>query len=253
VGREIRVMRGKPDLRSVPEPLASELREVQATEVPRRVVGVVEDVRMAAVQGRAGPVVYTEYRQQDRGFWYGSLEPRFVVRARPGAIVPLDRVSTVLRSEGAGGEVVQAADLRDLLERAIGARGALALLSSSGFLFTVIAALLVGIGVYGVLAETVNRREMEWGVRMALGAGPWGIAGELAREVVPLLAAGLALGLAGSVAGNFVIAALVVSRSVQASTWLLAGAALAITVGAAVVVPLRRVFRLDPVRLLRSN
>ena len=42
------------------------------------------------------------------------------------------------------------------MESSIGARGALALLSSSGALFTAIAALLLGIGVYALFSDALN-------------------------------------------------------------------------------------------------
>ena len=253
IGREIRLVREAPDLTNVAEPLASELKAVEIAEIPRRIVGVVDDIRMTGVQQRVRPVVYTEYRQQDNGFWYGTLYPIFIIRSRTDGAVPLDRVVGILRAQLSGGEVVRAADLQSLVESSIGTRGALALLSSSGALFTAIAALLAGIGVYALLSETLNRREVEWGVRMALGAGPWTIAGHLAREVLPVLVAGLALGIVASIASSATIRTFVVAGGIERGTWLLAGLALGVTIGAAAASPLRRVLKLDPVRLLRSN
>jgi hypothetical protein len=77
------------DLSDVPAPLASELKDSTIGEIPRRIVGVVDDIRMSGLQRLFWPVVYTEYRQQDKGLWYGCLEPKFIIRSRPAGAVPL--------------------------------------------------------------------------------------------------------------------------------------------------------------------
>ncbi|RPH58598.1 MAG: FtsX-like permease family protein, partial [Acidobacteria bacterium] len=97
VGRVIHVVREQADLSDVPEPLATELKSSVVGEVPRRIVGVVDDIRTSAIGGQFAPVIYTEYRQQDRGFWYGTLYPMFIVRAPTAAPVPVERVIATLR------------------------------------------------------------------------------------------------------------------------------------------------------------
>ena len=67
----------------------------------------------------------------------------------------------------------------------------------SGF-FGALALLLVGLGLYGMVAQAVNARRTEIGLRLALGAQPTGIVRLVFHRVGALLVVGLAVGLAGS-------------------------------------------------------
>jgi hypothetical protein len=64
-----------------------------------------------------------------------------------------------------------------------------------------LALLLAGIGLYGIVAQAVRTRQVEIGLRMALGAPPAGIVRLVLRRVGVLIMVGLALGLAGSLWG----------------------------------------------------
>jgi putative ABC transport system permease protein len=66
--------------------------------------------------------------------------------------------------------------------------------------FAVIGLLLASLGVYGVLAYYVSQRTREIGVRAALGATRGQLAGLVLRQSMPPIAAGVALGIAGSFA-----------------------------------------------------
>ena len=83
----------------------------------------------------------------------------------------------------------------DLVRRAqAGTRFTLILIA----IFATMAALLVGVGLYGVLATVVRQRTAELGVRMALGASPSTILRLVVGHGLGLSAAGLAVGLAAA-------------------------------------------------------
>ena len=68
------------------------------------------------------------------------------------------------------------------------------LVASISELFGLLALLLTCVGLYGLMAYTVNRRIAEIGVRMALGAQPARIARMVFCETLLLLTGGLAIG-----------------------------------------------------------
>jgi predicted permease len=118
----------------------------------------------------------------------------------------------------------------------------------------VLALLLAGIGLYGIVAHGVRQRVREIGIRMALGADRRDIAATAVRQGVRLAAVGLALGLLLAVVLSRLLSS--VLFGVGALDPLALGATvvlLAATLVAAVLVPTRRAARLDPVSALRTE
>src|SRR5262249_15729917 len=74
--------------------------------------------------------------------------------------------------------------------------------ASLASIFAAFAALLTGIGIYGLLSYAVTQRTGEIGIRIALGAGSGNILGLVSNQVLGMVAAGVALGLAGSFAAS---------------------------------------------------
>lgn len=83
--------------------------------------------------------------------------------------------------------------MSERLERSLESRKALVWLSS---LFGILALLLSGVGIYGVLAYVVSQRTKEIGIRMALGAKSAVLIRSVAGQGLRLAGAGLAIGLA---------------------------------------------------------
>ena len=71
--------------------------------------------------------------------------------------------------------------------------------------FGLLATVLASVGLYGVMAFVVTRRSKELGIRLALGAEPGSVIWIVMREVLTLLAIGLAIGLPAAMAlGGYV-------------------------------------------------
>ena len=121
-------------------------------------------------------------------------------------------------------------------------------------LFGAVGAVLVGIGLYGLLAFTVNRRLNEIGVRMALGA----TRGDITRMILTSAAACVGVGLlAGApiamwgqrLAANWV-------ENLQPVGWLPIFSAAVIVIAVAMLstlIPVQRAAAVDPADALRRD
>jgi putative ABC transport system permease protein len=118
----------------------------------------------------------------------------------------------------------------------------------------VLALLLAGLGIYGVMAFRVSQNTVEIGLRMALGAGQGRVRRQILAEGLTLAACGLALGLAGAYA---------LGRSMQSVLYgtgalslpVLAAASLLLLAAAALAcyLPARRASAVDPMIAMRQE
>jgi len=118
--------------------------------------------------------------------------------------------------------------------------------------FGLLATLLATVGLYGVMAFVVARRRKELGIRLALGARTGGVIWLVMREVLVLLAIGLAVGVPAAFAlGRFVASQLYGIQphdpAIAVSTVVL----LAVVSAAAGLIPAHRASRIDPILALR--
>jgi predicted permease len=116
------------------------------------------------------------------------------------------------------------------------------------------ALLLAMMGIYGVMAYTVEQRTQEIGIRMALGAVGGDVIRQFLREGGKLIVIGVVLGLAGAFALSKYISSLLYNTSVRDPlTFAAVAAALALVAVAACFVPARRATRVDPMVALRHE
>jgi ABC-type antimicrobial peptide transport system permease subunit len=117
-----------------------------------------------------------------------------------------------------------------------------------------LALLLAAVGLYGVVAHAVRARQREIGLRIALGAAPSSILRLVFERVGVLIAAGLALGLAGSLWAARLVGALLFRLEPRDPATF--GGAAAVLVAVALLaawLPAHRAARLDPVTVLREG
>jgi predicted permease len=120
--------------------------------------------------------------------------------------------------------------------------------------FGLLATVLASIGLYGVMAFVVARRRKELGIRLALGAEPGGVIWLVMKEVLLLLAIGLAVGIPSALGlGRFVSAQL---YGIEAGDpWIAAVMMILLTAVsvAAGLIPAHRASRIDPILALRCE
>jgi putative ABC transport system permease protein len=121
-------------------------------------------------------------------------------------------------------------------------------------MFSMSALFMAAAGIYGVLAGSVTERTREIGLRGALGATPRNILALVLGQGVRLIAVGLAVGLAGSIALGRILRSLLFGIAPGDPWTLLSVSALLMAVALlACLVPLLRALRVDPVTALRSE
>jgi len=108
------------------------------------------------------------------------------------------------------------------------------------------------VGVYGVLAYSVERRTQEIGIRMALGAGRADVVRLVARETLGRAGIGTVAGLAAAAGLTRLASGLLYGvKATDPATYLGAAACLIAVAGIASYIPARRAARLDPLAALR--
>ncbi len=120
--------------------------------------------------------------------------------------------------------------------------------------FAVIAAVLAGVGLYGVLATLVRQRTAEIGVRMALGAAPAGIFQLIVGHGLRLSAAGILAGLAVAALLTRVMSSMLIGvKSTDPLTYVAMAALFFAIAAIASWLPARRAAALDPTVALRGE
>jgi predicted permease len=152
---------------------------------PLQIVGVVGDAKYNDLHETPPRTAYTNVLQG------GNWPPTFLLRTdvAPTSIVADVRrvVSDVLPDV----PIARVGTLADQLDASILPERMIAMLST---VFAVLAALLVAIGLYGLLAFTVTRRINEIGIRMALGATSRDVSGMVLAGALGLVGTGLLIG-----------------------------------------------------------
>jgi predicted permease len=131
-----------------------------------------------------------------------------------------------------------------------GTRFALILIS----VFAIVAGVLAGVGLYGVLATAVRQRTAEIGVRMALGAAPNQIFQLVVGQGLRLSAIGVAAGLIGALLLTRLMSAMLVGvKATDPATFGLVAVLFLLVAAMASWLPARRAASLDPARALREE
>jgi ABC-type antimicrobial peptide transport system permease subunit len=121
-------------------------------------------------------------------------------------------------------------------------------------LFALIALLLAGLGIYGVISYMVNERRHEIGIRLALGAQRRNILAIVFRQGLGMALAGSVIGLAGALVVTRLMAGLL--YGVRPADPLIFAAVALVLMGVALFacyIPARRAIAVDPIVALRHE
>ena len=230
------------------DPIGARMR--YGDEIPSRwltVVGIAGDVRMP---GDAGPDFFGLQVYRSPGFMDGT-DGALLIRSRsaPSDLQPL--LARAIARAGVGVKFFGVEKAGMPLEYAYRTpRFAVAVFGA----FTLVAVLLAAVGLFGILAHAVARRNREIGIRIALGADPIRLTRSILRQTLQLVVVGCLFGLATTFAASRMLTTLVFGvRPVDPAAL---GAALVVllVIGlTASVIPVRRALGVDPMDTLRAE
>jgi putative ABC transport system permease protein len=221
-------------------------RTILVDKTSTRIVGVLEDVRMAGLETDPRPMLFLP-SAQTRTFWTNNILIR--TSGDPRAVLPAIR--TVVQRVDPELPLTRIQTLEETLAKALAPRRFTLTLVA---LFSIIALALAIVGVYGVVTEAVAQRVPEIGVRMALGATPHGILRMVLAQGSVLMSGGMILGGVAALALNGVMSSFVFRVSTtDPASYLAAAAGLATAMLGACAIPARRAARIDPVVALRQD
>ncbi|HET7216891.1 MAG TPA: FtsX-like permease family protein, partial [Vicinamibacterales bacterium] len=213
------------------------------------IVGVVGDAKIAGVRREAGPIMFFMARAADANR-LDALQVRITGEA--------DAVARAIQAEISRVDprlFVGISTMRQEIDRSIATERMVA--ATSAF-FSVLALLLVSIGIFGVASSNLVQRTSELAIRMALGAGRWKVICESLRDTLLVFAAGMAGGIIAAVVAVRLTATflsdLLFGLSAADAANIAGAVALMVLVAlAACALPARRATRIDPLAAIRHE
>jgi predicted permease len=183
---------------------------------------------------------------------YGRGGATFYVRTAVASSSAFSVIRNEVRQLDASMPVYQMKTVEGQLDETLLTDRLVALMSGG---FGLLATVLASIGLYGVMAFVVARRRKELGIRLALGAQPGGVIWIVMREVLMLLAIGLAIGVPTALAlGDKVTTQVLGLYGIRHNDpWIAIWTVVLLTIVSAVsgLIPAHRASRIDPILALR--
>jgi putative ABC transport system permease protein len=215
----------------------------------KTIVGVVSDSIFRSIRDGGHPTIYLPFSESDgpilQSDFYIAIRasggsPVLLARQVSEAILAVKRELTL--TVRPIGEQIDSALAQDRLVAVLGA------------FFGALAVLLAALGLYGITAYSVARRQTEIGVRMALGAAPADVVRLVLSRVASILGTGVVVGVvvslwASSLVGSFLYG--IEPRDPATLSW--AAVILAIVGASAGWLPAWRASRTDPAAVLRNS
>jgi macrolide transport system ATP-binding/permease protein len=214
---------------------------------PNEVVGIVNDIKEGQLDEATEPAIYLPFAQQPEGSFF------VVMRTSVSAQAQLQAMAAAVKQIDPGVATAEPTVMSEHIHDSPAAylhRSSAWLVSS----FAALALLLGVVGLYGVIAYSVSRRTREIGVRMALGAQRGTVCSLILREAAWLTSAGVAAGLALSLAAATLMRKLLFGvQPWDAPTLAIVAAVLAASAMLASYIPARRAASVNPVDALRAE
>jgi predicted permease len=213
------------------------------------IVGLVRDARYRNLREPITPTAYLsiQYSADDRA-------NRLTFLVRTASPNPLAMASILRREVTRARSEFVVSNIRTQVEINQSSTVRERLLAMLALFFAIMALLLAGVGLYGVLDYSVLERRREISIRMAIGASAGDVAWRVTVDALLMVIIGAAVGVALGMTSVRYIAALLYQVSAT-DVAMLALPSLSILVAAllAILPPVMRAVRIDPVQILRAE
>ena len=221
-------------------------------ELPRQVIGIVGDTRVRALDSPPDPMMYTPIAQMPDGMT--ALNSRiaplmWIVRTRVEPHSLGNPMAEALRVASGGLPVAHIRTMDEIVVLNTSRRRFNMLLLT---IFGASALLMAAIGIYGLMAYSVQQRTQEMGIRMALGAQASHIRNMVIRQGMVLALIGVVIGIAGAFGlTRFLASFLFDVKAWDPLAFIVTPLLLSAVALLAVWVPAQRAVRVDPMSALR--
>ncbi|MGB6482611.1 MAG: ABC transporter permease [Candidatus Acidiferrales bacterium] len=210
-----------------------------------QVIGVVGDIRTVRMDKSPVMMVYMQNWPFDHVAFGGSIVVRTLMDPSGAASAVRDAIHRV----DSGVPITELRPMATLVLKSVDTRRFQMLLA---LLFAACALFLASIGIFGVVAYSVEQRRHELGIRLALGAQLGNLRAMILRQGMAPVLAGLAVGVAASLLLGRLIAGLLFGvHAFDPLTFGCVTLVVVLVALAACYIPARRATRVDPMVALR--
>jgi predicted permease len=218
--------------------------DVNGEKKPRRIVGVVADVR-GRINEDPPPAVYVPYAQM------ALFNMELLIHTRDSAPAVRKSVTAVLQTIDPDQPIRSVHTFSDALPGALGDwTVAITLLGG----LAALAVLLTALGLFAVIAYMVKERTREIGIRMAIGATQSSVRNLVLKQTARLALIGAGIGIFLSITSSRFLGSLIYGvRRTDPLTFAVVIALLAALALVASYIPARRAMRVDPILALRDQ
>jgi putative ABC transport system permease protein len=210
---------------------------------PCEIIGVVGDSKHMKLDAKVEPMSYWPHPE----LTYSGMT--FVIRTQGEPAAVADAARNVIRTLDPEQPIADVRTMESLIGTSVARSRFNTLLLT---IFAVVALLLAGVGIYGVMAYSVAQRTHEIGVRMALGARAGDVLRLVVRRGMTLALGGVAIGVVASFALTRLMTTLLFNVSAtDPLTFAGIPLLLALVALVACLIPARRAAKVDPMVALR--